>query len=86
MARSKCNQLEGSTLTLHFHRKPQPGIRLQDHGSIVLVTPITPASEDWLREHTDGTWFAGGLVVEHRYAADLLRGEVDEGFRIELEA
>jgi hypothetical protein len=61
-------------------------IVVRDEGSIVLVTPATHESECWLREHTDGTWFGGGLVVEHRYAADLLQGAVDEGFRLGRDA
>jgi hypothetical protein len=69
-----------------YLQQPTSDIRVQDHGSILLVIPVTPASEGWLRDHTDGTWFAGGLVVEPRYAADLLQGAAADGFRIELHA
>ena len=61
-------------------------ILVRNEGSIVLVTPATHEADCWLKAHTDGTWFCGGLVVEHRYAADLLQGALDEGFRLGRDA
>ena len=56
---------------------------VENHGSIFIVQPLTSRVNDWLHEHTEGTWFGGGLAVEHRYVADLVQGMLDEGFTTE---
>lgn len=48
--------------------------RLENHGTIALVRPLTPECRQWLDENTDGTWFGGALAVEPRYVDDLLLG------------
>lgn len=53
---------------------------IEDHGSIVLVRPLTPDVTEWLQEHTDGQWFGHALVVEPRYVLDLVTAMVEEGF------
>ena len=53
--------------------------------SLVLVRPRTVAARAWLQDHTDGTWFAGALVVEPRYVEPLLVGAAEEGFRSEVQ-
>jgi hypothetical protein len=57
-----------------MNRHTTPHVRLENHGSLILVHPLTEAARTWLEEHTDGTWFGLALVVEPRYLADLLRG------------
>ena len=55
---------------------------VQNEGSIVLVRPLNESA----REHVEGNvqadaqWFGGALVVEHRFAADLLQALYNEGF------
>jgi hypothetical protein len=56
---------------------------VEDHGSLVLVRPLTDDVEEWLEEHTDGQWFGGALVVEPRYLKPLLEGMVEEGFVVQ---
>ena len=53
---------------------------IENHGSLVLVRPLTADVEAWLQEHTDGQWFGNALVVEPRYVGDLVLGLVAEGF------
>jgi hypothetical protein len=53
---------------------------VEDHGSIVLVRPLTLDVRDWLESVTDGSWFGGALVVEPRYVGDLVAGLISEGW------
>ena len=53
---------------------------IENHGSIVLVRPLTSDVSAWLAEHTDGQWFGNALVVEPRYVEALVEGMIAEGF------
>lgn len=53
---------------------------IENHGSIVLVRPLSADVEAWLEEHTDGQWFGRALVVEPRYVENLVEGLLAEGF------
>ena len=53
---------------------------VENHGTIVLVRPLTVDVERWLEEHTEGMWFGGALVVEPRYVEPLVLGMIEEGF------
>lgn len=56
---------------------------VEDHGSIVLVRPLTADVSEWLTDHTDpdaSQWYGGALVVEPRYVGDLVTGLVEDGF------
>jgi hypothetical protein len=57
--------------------------RVEGHGSVVLVRPLTDDACAWLKENTDGTWFGGALAVEPRYACDLVAGMREAGFTVE---
>jgi hypothetical protein len=58
---------------------------IEDHGSLVLVRPLTDDVEEWLHENTadDAQWFGGALVVEPRYLEPLVEGMFSEGFAIQ---
>lgn len=49
-----------------------------DHGSIVVLKAVTPSAQDWVDEHIatddDTQYFGGGIVIEPRYAGDILDG------------
>lgn len=51
-------------------------MRVEDHGTIVLLCPETAAETGWLDEHVaeDAMWWGGGLVCEPRYVGDILAG------------
>lgn len=53
---------------------------VENHGSIVLVRPLTADVRDWLVEHTDGEWFGSALVVEPRYVEPLVAALIEEGY------
>lgn len=57
-------------------------IEIMNHGSIVLFRPVSGAAKAWLENVTDGQWFGGALVVEHRYAVDLVIGARELGFTL----
>lgn len=55
---------------------------IENHGSIVLVRPLTADVDAWLHENTseEAQWFGHALVVEPRYLEGLVEGLVAEGF------
>lgn len=61
---------------------------VRDHGSLVLVFPVSEAAEAWADEHVGNeetmTW-CGGIVVEPRYVVDIIDGAVEAGFAVEFE-
>lgn len=54
---------------------------VENHGSIFILQPLTPAAREWVSEHIadDAQWWAGGVVVEHRYIADIVEGALSDG-------
>ena len=65
----------------------QEHFTIEDHGSIVIVQPLSSEAWDWIDEHVfEQTWWGGGLVVEPRYVADLVAGMRQDLFNIEDEA
>lgn len=60
-------------------------VRVDNHGSIFLFEPLTPAATNWISENVDeqAQWFAGALAVEHRYAQDLASGMMADGLVVE---
>lgn len=58
-----------------------------DEGTIVLITPLTARAKTWIKEHVcseSWQWMGGGLVVDHRYADDILfaaDGDLNPGRR-----
>lgn len=55
-----------------------------DHGTLAILVAITPAGQDWVAEHIpkDAQTFGGGIVIEHRYVADIMRGALADGLEI----
>ena len=52
---------------------------VSDQRTLLLVHSQSDDALVWLRANTDGTWFAGALVVEPRYVAPLVLGARDQG-------
>jgi len=59
-------------------------VEIENCGSLFVFQPLTPAAEAWIAENVseESTWWAGGLVVEPRYARDLAAGMVADGLRV----
>lgn len=55
-----------------------------DHGSIVILKPVSALAQDWVDEHIgdDAQLFGGGVVIEPRYAGDILDGVVADDLTI----
>lgn len=47
-----------------------------DHGSITILKPVSAPAHDWVEQHLpdDAQSFAGGVVIEPRYAEPILDG------------
>jgi hypothetical protein len=63
-----------------------PDISIENHGSIFLVRPITPAANAWIEEHIghDNGFqpYYPTVVVEYRYIADIVAGLQNDGLVI----
>jgi hypothetical protein len=61
-------------------------IRVDRHGSITLLTPLTPNGRRWLSRNVEAEawqWIGGGLAVEPRYADALVDGAVVDGLEVD---
>ena len=50
---------------------------VQNHGSIFILTPLTPEAIEWFEQHMPDDvqmWGPNGYVVEPRYVQDILEG------------
>jgi hypothetical protein len=58
-----------------------PDFVVENHGTIFLLQPLTPAANSWIEENLpeDRMTFGNAVVVEHRYIADILRGAMADG-------
>jgi hypothetical protein len=59
-------------------------VDLSLHGSIDLLTPLTPEAQAWMKDNIpdDALWFGGALAVEPRYAPDIVQGMIDDGLTV----
>lgn len=59
----------------------QKDVRADHHGSLILLSPLSPKGQAWLEENLTGetTWFNGSAVVEPRYLYPILVGIADAG-------
>jgi hypothetical protein len=59
----------------------EPDFICENHGSIFLLQPLTPAANSWVKEHLpeDTQWFGGALCVEHRFIWAILEGLQADG-------
>lgn len=64
-----------------LHNKLHPDFFVLNEGTIFLLIPLTDAASTWVDEHLpeDAQWFGNGVVVEHRYIADIVQGIVNDG-------
>lgn len=60
-------------------------IMVQNHGSIVLVYPVSSEAREWIEQNVsdESQWFGGGLVVEPRYVENLIQGMLNDGLVVE---
>jgi hypothetical protein len=60
--------------------------RFTDHGSICILTPVSPSAIDWVNDHIsdERPEYAGGIVIEPRYASDIIDGIIADYLTISL--
>lgn len=61
-------------------------VRIEDHGSVALVRPLTRAGSDWLDVNVEAEcwqWFGGALAVEPRFVETLFAGMDGDGLAVE---
>jgi len=66
--------------------KPTIDFRVTNHGSVVLITPLTDQGTSWLNENVQTEswqWFGNSLSCEPRYVEDLLNGAINDGLLAE---
>lgn len=58
-----------------------PDFICENHGSIFLLRPVSPASFDWIESHlpSDRITFGNAVVVEPRYVWAILAGLQEDG-------
>ena len=58
--------------------------KIQDHGSIVILFPISDEARDWVSEFIpeDHQHCEGGVVMGHQYADDVINGALDYGLTV----
>lgn len=62
-------------------------IRIENHGTICLLRPLTEAVEEWIDEHVDvPDWSRLGkaVAVEPRYVPPIIEGLQADGFVVEV--
>ena len=65
-------------------RKHKPDFSFANHGSICIFTPLTPAAKTWVADHIpeDAQRWGRGIVIEPRYAGDILAGIMGDGLTV----
>lgn len=60
-------------------------LSISNHGSIFLLSGVSPAGEAWIAENIpeDAMTFGGAIVVEHRYIGDIAAGAQNDGLEVE---
>ena len=55
-----------------------------NHGSIIILVPLTAAAKDWVEEYVDydQTWMGNGIVIEPRYFDPILEGIHEAGLTV----
>ena len=62
-----------------------PDIQINNHSSILIFVPRTETGMEWMHENlpSSAMRWAGGIVVEPRYAADIVNGAIEDGLQVE---
>jgi len=59
-------------------------IQIQDHGSIVILSGVTPEGRDWLEDCLDpeAQRWCGGFAVDRRFVPAIIDGAVKDGLEV----
>ena len=63
----------------------EPDFFCENHGSIFLLRPASPAAHSWISDHLpdDRMTFGNAIVVEHRYIWAILEGIQSDGLAVQ---
>jgi len=66
-----------------------PDFLFRDHGSICILTPLTPAGKEWFEsnlpvDNPETQFWCGGVCIERRYVADILDGLKKDGLSVSI--
>lgn len=61
-----------------------PDFRLHNSGSIILLTPLSAAADEWVEEHLpdDLLMFGASIAIEPRYIEPIIAGLIEDGLSI----
>lgn len=61
-------------------------LTFRHHGSIVLLHSNTETGREWVVSHipADALMFGDGIVIEHRYFPDIIRGASADGLAVNV--
>lgn len=56
-------------------------LKVENHGSIFLLRPVSSTGQDWIDEHVDpeAQTLGNAVAVEHRYIRDIVEGAMEDG-------
>jgi hypothetical protein len=81
-------QSAGASLS-RIPRKTQSDFIFRDHGSLCILTPLTPAGKEWFEanlpvNNPEAQFWCGGICIERRYVADILDGLQKDGLSVAI--
>ena len=87
MARTNCYEIGSAHVALDFDRKPTGAdIRVEHHGSVVIIRGVTDAGHAWVEEHISDEGYQpiglGARLAEPRYVADVVEGAIADGLTV----
>jgi len=60
-------------------------LKIENHGSIFILHGVSELGQEWLTDNIGEyahTW-GGGVVVEHRFIADIAQGAMEDGLEVQ---
>ena len=91
MVENVCVNLGGVAITGRASPSAQPAAKTstpdfvcENHGSVFLLRPISPAAFAWINEHlpADRQMFGNAVAVEHRFIWSILAGLQEDGLTV----
>lgn len=64
--------------------KQEVDVQVSGGGTVYLFEPLTEAAKEWIEANVGGEmqWLGSALAVEHRYAAALAVGMLNDGLKV----
>jgi hypothetical protein len=63
-----------------------PDVTVTNEGNIFIFNPHSHAAKDWIAENVqeNAQYYGNGLVVEHRFAGDIIEGMEADGLSLRI--